>query len=70
MTVEVDAAEVARVHVNLGGGMFTDNRQDIELEWRTNGSGRNAPARKQTVSAIDFYERSPANKSLFEKAQQ
>lgn len=70
LTVEADAAEVARIRLNLGGGMFTDNRQDIELEWRANASGRNAPARKQTISAEDFYERSSTNKSLFEKAQQ
>ncbi len=69
LTVEVDAAEVARLHVNLGGGMFTDNRQDIELEWRANAVGGTA-ARKQTISAEDFYNRSPANKSLFGKAQQ
>ncbi|MFN2512333.1 MAG: tetratricopeptide repeat protein [Pyrinomonadaceae bacterium] len=70
LTVEVDAGEVARMRLNLGGGMFTDNRQDIELEWRSNASGRSVPARKQTISAGDFYERSSANKSLFEKAQQ
>jgi cytochrome c-type biogenesis protein CcmH/NrfG len=70
LTVEVDAAEIARMRLNLGGGMFTDNRQDIELEWRTSGLGKNAPAKKQTISAGDFYERSSANKSLFHKAQQ
>ncbi|MCM3901763.1 MAG: tetratricopeptide repeat protein [Pyrinomonadaceae bacterium] len=69
LTVEVDAAEVARLHINLGGGMFTDNRQDIELEWRANAAGGTA-ARKQTISAEDFYNRSSANKSLFGKAQQ
>lgn len=68
LAIEVEAAEVARMHVNLGG-MFTENRQDIELEWRAN-SLRNAPVRKQTVSAEDFYDRPTANKSLFEKAQQ
>ena len=69
IAIEVESAEVARIHVNLSGGMFTDTRQDLELEWRAN-SLRNAPVRKQTVSAEDFYERPAANKSLFEKAQQ
>ncbi len=69
IAIEVETAEVARMHVNLSGGMFTDNRHDIELEWRAN-SIRNAPVRKQTVSASDFYDRPAANKSLFEKAQQ
>lgn len=70
LTVEVESAEVARLHVNLGGGIATDNRQDIELEWRERVSGRGGSARKQTVAAEDFYTRSVANKSLFEKAQQ
>ncbi|HKR60241.1 MAG TPA: tetratricopeptide repeat protein [Pyrinomonadaceae bacterium] len=70
LAVEVDSVEVARLPINLGGGMFTDNRQDIELEWRSNKMGRSSPAKKQTVSAEDFYERSAANRGLFEKAQQ
>lgn len=69
LAIEVETAEVARLHVNLGGGMFTDNRQDIELEWRSH-AGRGAVARKQTVSAENFYDRPAANKQLFEKAQQ
>ncbi|HEU4478654.1 MAG TPA: tetratricopeptide repeat protein [Pyrinomonadaceae bacterium] len=69
IAIEVETAEVARMHVNLSGGMFTDHRHDIELEWRANAT-RNVPVRKQTVSADDFYDRPAANQSLFEKAQQ
>ena len=41
----------------------------LSLSGRVN-SIRNAPVRKQTVSAGDFYDRPAAHKSLFEKAQQ
>lgn len=68
LAIEVEATEIARMPINLGG-MFTENRQDLELEWRDN-SMRSSPVRKQTVSANDFYDRPAANKSLFEKAQQ
>ena len=67
VAVEVENREVARVRVLVSSHYKTDFRQDISLEWSTDGGGR--PARPQTVSAADFYKRTPANKSLFEKAQ-
>ena len=67
LAVEVESAEIARLRVWVQYSFKTDHRQDIQLEWRP---GVRAPApRAQTVSAADFYQRSPANKSLFEKAQ-
>lgn len=69
LAVELDNREIGRVRVNLGTvGAAADHRQDIELEWKTNDTG-SAHSRKQTVSAEDFYSRSPSNKSNFEKAQ-
>ena len=57
--------EVARVRVRVQSVFKNDFRQDITLSML--GDGR--PARTQTVSAADFYKRTPANKSLFEKSQ-
>lgn len=67
VAVEVENTEVARVRVLVSSQYKTDFRQDLFLEWRAEG-GR--PARPQTVSAADFYKRTPANKSLFERAQE
>jgi tetratricopeptide (TPR) repeat protein len=58
-------SEVARVRVRVQSVYKTDFRQDIMLEARTN----RPPIRAATVSASDVYERSSANKSLFEKAE-
>jgi tetratricopeptide (TPR) repeat protein len=58
-------AEVARVRVHVESVYKNDFRQDITLEMRADGR----PARAQTVSAADFYKRTSANKSLFEKSQ-
>lgn len=69
LVVEVDSTEVARLRVALGGGPPSDFRQDVEMEWKTTPAG-DAPARKQTVSAADFYPRPPAAQSSFEKAQE
>ena len=57
--------EVARVRVRVESVYKNDFRQDITLEARTD----RAANRAATVSASDVYERTPANKSLFAKAQ-
>ena len=57
--------EVARMRVRVQSVYKTDFRQDITLEARTDHR-TNKPA---TISASDVYERTPANKSLFTKAQ-
>ena len=57
--------EVARVRVRVQAVYKNDFRQDILLEARTN----RAATKAATVSASDVYERTGANKSLFEKAQ-
>lgn len=57
--------EVARVRVRVESVYKNDFRQDIVLGARTD-----RPANKaRTVSVAEVYERSPANKTLFEKAQ-
>ena len=65
VAVEVEGAEIARVRVWVQYAYKTDHRQDLNFEWHARGSA----GRAQTVSAADFYKRTPPNKSLFEKAQ-
>lgn len=67
IVVEVEGSEVARIRVSVQSAFKTDFRQDIHLEWR--GEPNRQPAKPQTVSAADFYDRPNRNKSLFEKAQ-
>ena len=57
--------EVARVRVRVQAVYKNDFRQDIILEARTDHRTNKAA----TVSASDVYERTGANKSLFEKSQ-
>ena len=57
--------EVARVRVRVQAVYKNDFRQDIILEARTDHRTNKAA----TVSALDVYERTGANKSLFEKSQ-
>ena len=67
LAVEVEGEEIGRIRVWVQSAYKTDHRQDINLEWRPRpGAPR---ARTQTVSAADFYKRTPANQALFERAQ-
>ena len=67
IVVEVEGAEVARLRVWVQYAYKTDHRQDLHFEWRRSSLRR--PLRPQTVSATDFYSRTPPNDSLFEQAQ-
>ena len=67
IVVEVEGLEVARIRVSVQSAFKTDFRQDIYLEWKA--AAPNRPAKAQTVSAADFYDRPDRNKSLFERAQ-
>lgn len=58
-------AEVARIRVRVQAVYKNDFRQDIVLEARRAGP----PIKAATISASDVYERTSANKSLFQKAQ-
>ena len=67
LVVELENSEIARMRVEITSPRInTDYRQDITLEWKTPLS---APAKPASVSAADYYQRSPANQKLFEKAQ-
>ena len=70
LVVELETQEVARLRISVGtSGAAADVRQDIELEWKGSAGG-GGPAKKQTVSAADFYERPAVNRGAFEKAQE
>lgn len=66
IAVETNGNEITRLRLNLTGSTTSDIRQDFEFEWKENSSGKTNTA--GVVSAADFYNRSAANKSLFEKA--
>ncbi len=66
LVVELENTEVARIRVELISPMATDQRQDITLELRATENTSTKPA---SISAEDFYQRTPPNQKLFEKAQ-
>src|ERR1700694_1613444 len=67
LAVEVQTAEIARIHISVAGRSGSDFQQDLEFEWKGNNSAPNKPA---TISAADVYTRTATNESLFKKAQQ
>ena len=66
IVVESAGAPVVRIRVQLTGRGRAEFKQDITLEWDRPGVGKPAP--KGAVSAADFYRRTPAGQSLFDKA--
>jgi len=66
IAVETNGNEIARLRLQLTGTTASDVRQDFEFEWKENSGGRSNTT--GVVSAVDFYDRSAPNKSLFEKA--
>ncbi|HET9530814.1 MAG TPA: tetratricopeptide repeat protein [Blastocatellia bacterium] len=68
IAIELEAQEITRLHVRLAEAQKTDIRRDIFLEWRPDETGRAKADGSAVVSAADLYDRTPANKALFEKA--
>lgn len=68
LSVETDTGEITRVRVVVFGASGTDFRQDFEFEWKSKVTDPKPIT--GIISAADAYERSSANKSLFQKAQQ
>jgi tetratricopeptide (TPR) repeat protein len=66
IAIEANGSEIARVRLELTGTTASDVRQDFEFEWKERSGGKTNTA--GVVSAADFYARSAANKSLFDKA--
>ena len=65
LAVEANSGEITRMRLTITG-TSSDVRQDFEFEWKEKGGGR--PNATGVVSAAEFYEHSPANKALFDKA--
>lgn len=65
LAVESNGNEITRQRL-IVTGTTSDIRQDFEFEWKDNSGGRSNTT--GVISAADFYSRSAANKSLFEKA--
>ena len=66
LAIETNENEIVRLRLQLTGTTASDVRQDFEFEWKDRPGSRSNTA--GVVSAADFYNRSAANKSLFEKA--
>jgi tetratricopeptide (TPR) repeat protein len=64
LAIEVEAAEVARVNVDLRSPLLKDVRRDIALEWKAPGSSSKA----SVVYTADDYVRSPRQQRLFKLA--
>jgi tetratricopeptide (TPR) repeat protein len=65
----MEGAEVARQQIRLSGAVRGEHRRDIELEWRGKPSAV-GKSNTTVISIADFYERKPANQSLFDKSQE
>jgi len=66
VVVEYENREIARVLVTVSSPFKTDFREDIELQWKNTS----APTKASVISVADYYERSPANKTLFRQAKE
>jgi tetratricopeptide (TPR) repeat protein len=65
IAIETTAGEITRQRLIITG-TTSDIRQDFEFEWKERPGGRSNSA--GVISAADYYERSAANKLLFDKA--
>ncbi|HEY0762576.1 MAG TPA: tetratricopeptide repeat protein [Pyrinomonadaceae bacterium] len=66
LVIEANNNEITRLRLTITGSTTSDVRQDFEFEWKDKPTARTNTT--GIISAADFYERSPANKSLFDKA--
>ena len=66
VVVESENIEIGRIRVELVSPLSIDRQQDIYLELK---GTRGSPAKPASVSVEDYYQRTPANQKLFDKAQ-
>lgn len=68
IAIEVDNIEIGRVRVVIGGLSNDPHgfRQDLDFALKP----KNRSEKEKVISAADLYNRSAANKALFEKAQE
>jgi tetratricopeptide (TPR) repeat protein len=68
IAIESETDEITRVRLDLHGPSGSDIRQDFEFAWKPRIAGHKPVA--GVISAAEVYNRSSANKSLFQKAQE
>jgi tetratricopeptide (TPR) repeat protein len=68
IAIEVEAQEIARIHILLSEVEKTEIRRDIQLEWKPGAVGNSS--KPATTSAADLYNRPSANEAVLEKAQE
>src|SRR5258705_2758971 len=61
--IEVETAEVARIHVILSGVPGGDFRQDLEFEWKPGMAA--ARPKPGTISAAEVYKRTSTTEATF-----
>lgn len=66
--VESAGIQVVTIRVPLFSQRALEFKQDLLLEWDRLPTGKSGSKKGGTVSAADSYERTPANRALFEKA--
>jgi TolA-binding protein len=66
LAIETTTGEITRQRLIITG-TTSDIRQDFEFEWKERPGGKSNTT--GVISAADYYERSAANKSLFDKAR-
>lgn len=66
LVAEVEGQEIARFRVDLRSPLVSDVKQDLPLAWNSTGP---KAAKAVETSAVDQYQRSSANASLFAKAE-
>ena len=67
LAIEANGNEITRSRLTITGSTTSDIRQDFDFEWKEKSAERTTTA--GVVSVEDFYHRSAANASLFEKAR-
>lgn len=67
LVVEGEMGEITRARIPVFGATGADFRQDFEFQWKSKVTEPKAIT--GIISAADAYERSSANKALFQKAQ-
>jgi tetratricopeptide (TPR) repeat protein len=69
LVVEVEGSEAARLPIRVDAIFKSEIRRDIALEWHGTPAASAAKGADITSTAA-YYDRSPANQKLFEKAQE
>jgi len=70
LVIELYDREVGRIHFILREAAKTDIRRDLHLAWQTTPTQVKLERKVETISAKEFYQRSPENEELWEEAME